>query len=113
LDREVAIALGPGRRLVTLHRLHIDVVGQEIVAAVGLLDTGLDEVFPQEALPDRPTLHVDSDAQDRVDLARGDSILQFIECKFTSHDFRYSATTGILGTGSPYAASSLILRGGR
>ena len=58
LHDEVAIALLPARRLVAGHRLHIDVVGEQIVAAMRLLIGAVDEELGLEALADQPPLHV-------------------------------------------------------
>ena len=44
LHDEIAIALGPACRLVAGHRLHIDVVGEQIVAAMGLVMRRFDEI---------------------------------------------------------------------
>ena len=51
LHDEVAIALRPARRLVAGHRLHIDVGGQQIVAAMRLVMGGIDEDWARKRLP--------------------------------------------------------------
>ena len=67
LHDEIAIALVPARRRVAGHRLHVDVVGEQIVAAVRLLMRAVDEILRLEALADQPALHVDHRHHDRVD----------------------------------------------
>ena len=69
LHDEVAIALLPARRLVARHRLHLDVVGQQVVAAMRLVMAGVDEELRQEALADQPALHVDGADEHGVDVA--------------------------------------------
>ena len=58
LEDEVAIALVPVGRLVAGHRLHIDIVGEQIVAAMRLLDARRRGKLGLEALADQPPLHV-------------------------------------------------------
>ena len=58
LHDEIAIALGPVGGLVAGHRLHIDVVGEQVVAAMRLLDRAIEEELGLEALADQPPLHV-------------------------------------------------------
>ena len=77
LDDEIAIALLPARRLVAGHRLHIDVVGEQIVAAMRLLIGAVGEILRMEALADEPPLHVGESRDDRIDRARRDFLLEF------------------------------------
>jgi hypothetical protein len=67
LHDEVAVALLPARHLVARHRLHLDVVGQQVVAGMGLVVGGLDEILGMEALADQPALHVRKCGDDGVD----------------------------------------------
>ena len=85
LHDEIAIALLPACRLVAGHRLHIDVVGEQIVAAMRLVVRGCDEILGLEALADQPALHVDERGDDGVDLARGDGLLQLVEGQIPGH----------------------------
>ena len=87
LHDEVAIALRPVRRLVAGHWLHIDVGGQQIIAAMRLVMGGIDEVLRQETLSREPALHVDDAGQHRVDLTAGDRFLQLIEREISGHSF--------------------------
>ena len=66
---EVAVALLPVRDRVAGHRLHVDVVGEQIVAAMRLLVRAFEEVVGLHALADEPALHVGEGDDDRVDLA--------------------------------------------
>ncbi len=85
LHDEVAVALRPARRLVAGHRLHIDVVGEQVVAAVRLVIGALDEELRQEPLADQPALHVDRGSENGVDLAVRNRLLQLIECEISGH----------------------------
>ena len=85
LHDEVAVALLPVGDRVARHRLHIDVVGKEIVAAMRLLVRGGEEVLRLEALADQPPLHVDEAGEHRVDLAARDGLLELVECQVTGH----------------------------
>ena len=72
LKDEVAIALFPACGLVAGHRFHIHVVGEEVVAAMRLIDRAFEEELGLEALADQPSLHVWKAAEHGVDRARGD-----------------------------------------
>src|SRR5690606_19657536 len=85
LQDEIAIALGPACRLVARHRLHIDVVGQQVVAAMRLVISGFDEEGGEEALADEPPLHIHGGYQHGVDLICRHCTLQLIERKFPGH----------------------------
>src|SRR3546814_4237825 len=50
LQQVVAVALLPARRGVARHQLHVDVVGQQVVAGVGGVLGGIDEELGLEAL---------------------------------------------------------------
>ena len=69
LHDEVAVALLPARRRVARHRLHVDVVGKQVVAAVRLFVRAVDEKFRLEALADEAALHVDHGDDHGVDRA--------------------------------------------
>ena len=76
LHHIVAVARGPARRLVAGHRLHLEVGGEQVVAAVGLLVAALEEEFRLEALSHQPALHVDLGHHHRVDAAVRDRLLE-------------------------------------
>ena len=78
LHDEIAIALFPIGHGVARHRLHIDVVGEQIVAAMRLLMGATEEKLGLEALADEPPLHVGEAGDDRVDLAGTHGLLQFL-----------------------------------
>ena len=69
LQDEVAVALLPVGRGVTGHRLHIDVVGQQIVAGMGFLIAMLHEKGGMEALADQPAELIRHRHHHGVDLA--------------------------------------------
>ena len=85
LHDEIAVALFPIGDGVARHRLHIDVVGEQIVAAVGLFIGAVDEKFGLEALADEPSLHVGEADHDRVDLAGANRFLQLIQSEISAH----------------------------
>ena len=85
LHDEIAVALLPARRRVAGHRLHVDVVGEQVVAAVRLLVRAVDEKFRLEALADEAALHVDHGDDHGVDRAGRDGFLQVIERQITRH----------------------------
>ena len=85
LHDEVAVALVPARRLVAGHRLHIDVVGQQVVAAVRLLVGAVREEFRLEALADQAALHVHHGHQHGVDGAGADRALQLRHGEVACH----------------------------
>ena len=69
LEHEVAVAALPAGGGVAGHRLHVDVVGQQVVAAVGFLVGAVEEELDLEAFADQAALHVDHAGQDGVDAA--------------------------------------------
>ena len=79
LHDEIAIALFPVGGRVSRHRLHVDVVGEQIVAAVRLLVGAFEEILGLQALADQPALHIGKADHDRVDLPARDGILQLVE----------------------------------
>ncbi|MCY1527420.1 hypothetical protein D9M68_624880 [compost metagenome] len=81
LEHEVAVSLAPARRGVARHRLHVDVVGQQVIAAMRLLEGAVDEEFRLEAFADQSPLHVHHAGQHRVDLAAGNGLLEFVEAE--------------------------------
>ena len=85
LHDEVAVALLPIGDGVARHRLHIDVVGEQVVAAVGLLIGAVEEEFGLEAFADEPSLHVGEADHDRVDLAGADGLLQLVQGEISTH----------------------------
>ena len=88
LHDEVAVAALPARHLVAGDGVHVDVDGQQVVAALGVvLDDLVEEVRRGEALALQAPLHVGDHEQDCVDLARGGGLSQFVErhwCAVTS-----------------------------
>ena len=85
LHDEVAVALFPIGDGVARHRLHVDVVGEQIVAAVGFLVGAVEEILGLEALADEASLHVGKAGHDRVDLAGADRLLQLLQCQNAGH----------------------------
>ena len=86
LHDEIAVALLPVGGRVAGHRLHVDVVGEQIVAAVGLLVRPLEEILGLHALADQAPLHVGKGDDDGIDLAVADRRLQFLERQHARHD---------------------------
>ena len=72
LHDEIAVALLPVGGRVAGHRLHVDVVGEQIVAAMRLLMGAVEEILRLEALADEAALHVGEADDDGVDLACAD-----------------------------------------
>jgi hypothetical protein len=85
LDDEVAVALGPARRRVARNGLHVDVVGEQIVAAVRFLVSAIDEELGLEPLADQAPLHVDEACQDGIDRAGANRAFQRVERKVSGH----------------------------
>ena len=79
LHDEIAVALLPIGDRVARHRLHVDVVGEEIVAAMRFLMRAGEEIFGVHALADQPALHIGEANDDRVDLATIGSRLQLLQ----------------------------------
>jgi hypothetical protein len=79
------VAERPGRRLVAGHRLHLHVDGQQIVAAVGLLDHAVEEEARRHALAHEAALHVREGDHHRVDLARLDQLFQLAQVQKSVH----------------------------
>ncbi|MNN15237.1 hypothetical protein D3C81_1283380 [compost metagenome] len=79
LENEVAIAFTPTGSGVTGHRFHVDVVGQQVIAAVGFLMAAVDKELYLEALADQAALHVDHAGQDRIDFAGSGGALELLE----------------------------------
>ncbi len=85
LHDEIAVALLPVGCGISRHRLHIDVVGEQIIAAVGFLVGAFEEILGLEALTDERALHVGEADHDRVDLAGGHGLLQLFQCQHAGH----------------------------
>ena len=82
-DVEVAVALLPARDGVPVHRVHLHVEGEQVVAAFDRV-TGLlllDEELRVEPLPHQAPLHVRERDDHRVDVAGGDGRLEFLEAQ--------------------------------
>ena len=69
LEDEIAVTQGPGRGLVAGHRLHFQVDGQKVVAAVGFLHHAVEEEVPHHPLAHEAALHVHHGDHDGVDVA--------------------------------------------
>ena len=82
----VAVARGPACGLVALHRVHLDVGGEEVVAAVGFLVAAVHEVLRVEALAHEAALHVHDAGEHRVDLSARDGGLERVEGQVRGHD---------------------------
>ena len=78
---EVAVALLPARDPVARDRLHLHVVGEQVVAALDavLADVLLDEELAVQALAHHPALHVGERDDHRVDGAVADRLGQFVQ----------------------------------
>ena len=85
LHDEIAVALLPVGYRVARHRLHIDVVGEQIVAAVGFLVGAPEEELGVKTLADEPSLHVGKADHDRVDLATVGRRPQFLQRQYACH----------------------------
>ena len=85
LDHEVAVALFPACRLVARHRLHVDVVGQQIVAGVGFLVGAVDEELGLETLAHEAALHVDERRHHGIDGAGFHLALEVFKCELAVH----------------------------
>ena len=69
-ELHVAVALLPRRHRVAVHGVHVDVDGQQVVAALGaVLEHVVDEVRSVQPLALQPALHVGEGDDDRVDVA--------------------------------------------
>ncbi|MNR03094.1 hypothetical protein D3C85_1189750 [compost metagenome] len=79
LEHKIAIAFAPAGRGVTWHRFHIDVVGQQVVAAVGFFMAAVDEKLDLEALADQSSLHVDHADQHGIDFTAGSGALEGVK----------------------------------
>ena len=80
LEREVAVAGVPRRHRVALDRVHVDVDGEQVVAALGaVLGDLLEEVVRHQPLALQPALHVAEAEQHRVHGAVGHGLAQFVE----------------------------------
>jgi hypothetical protein len=85
LHHIVAVALFPAGRLVARNREHLDVDGEEVVAAMRLLPPAVHEVLGNEAFAHEAALHVHDGHEDGVDLASGDGLLQRVEGQVCGH----------------------------
>ena len=79
LEHKVAVAFAPAGGRVPGHRLHVDVVGQQVIAAVGFFVTAVDEKLDLEALAHQAPLHVDHAHQHGIDFAIGSGALECFE----------------------------------
>ncbi len=82
LQHEIAVALLPARGLVARHGLHIDVVGEKVVAGMGFLMPAIHEELGMEALADEPPLHIRETDENRIDLAGFHSALSASKVRF-------------------------------
>ena len=89
--RVVAIARRPARRRVSRHRAHLQIGGQQIVAAMGLGPGAVEEELGLEALAHQAALHVHLRRDHGVDVAGRDGFLQVFKRQGARH-FRSSLT---------------------
>src|ERR1700732_1012123 len=85
LEHEIAVALVPARDRVARHRLHVDVVREQIIARVRLFVRALDEVLRVKPLADQTALHVDHGDNYGVDRARFHGPLEVLEAEIGGH----------------------------
>ena len=79
-EHHVAVAALPRGHRIALDGAHLDVDGEQVVAALGsVLEHLAEEVRGGQALALQASLHVGHREQDRVDLAAGDRLLEFVE----------------------------------
>ena len=78
LQDEIAIAFVPARGGIAGHRLHVDVVGQQVIARMRFLVGTVDEIAGLEAFADEPPLHVHHGDDDRIDSATLGRFLQIV-----------------------------------
>jgi hypothetical protein len=77
---EVAVAAGPRGHREAIDRRHVDVDGEQVVAALGaVLGDLLEEVARGQALAHQAPLHVGDREQDRVDRPLRDLLPQLLE----------------------------------
>ncbi|MNL64008.1 hypothetical protein D3C87_1881840 [compost metagenome] len=79
LEHKVAIAFAPAGGGITRHRFHVDVIGQQVIAAVGFFMAAVDEKLDLEALADQPPLHIDHAHQHGIDFAGSRGTLELVE----------------------------------
>ena len=80
LEHEVAVAALPARHRVAVDGVHVDVDGEQVVAALGAVaDHRLQETARGQALALQAPLHVGQRQQDGVDVACRDLGLQLVE----------------------------------
>ncbi len=80
LHHEIAISFLPTGRSIPRDRLHIDVIGEEIVTRVGLFVRHIDKEPGLKSFTDEPSEHVRKTDQHGVNSARLDSGLQLVFC---------------------------------
>ena len=85
LHDEIAVAFLPACDRVAGHRLHVDVVREQVVAAVGFLIGAVEEKAGLKALTDEPALHVGEAGHNGVDLTGVGSRLQLFQTQQTGH----------------------------
>ena len=79
LHDEVAVALFPVRELIARHRLHVHIVGEQIVAGMGFLVRAVDEEARLESLAHEPTKLIREAHQHGVQAAVRNAALELIE----------------------------------
>ena len=85
LHHVVAVSRRPRGRPIAVRRRHIEVGGQQVVAAVGFLPRAVHEMLRGEPLAHQAALHVDDAGQNRVDLARFHGLLERVEAEVSGH----------------------------
>jgi hypothetical protein len=99
----VAVARRPACRLVALHRVHLEIGGQQVVAAMRLLVPSAHEMRGVEALAHETALHVHDAGKHRVDLSGSDGGLQRVEGQVRGHggkSLRERLRRRVLGLGA-------------
>ena len=79
LHHVIAVAALPARRVIARHGDHFHVGRQQVVAAMGLFPSAVDEMRRVEPLALKPSLHIHKGCDDRIDLACIDRFLERVE----------------------------------
>ncbi len=66
LHDEIAVTLVPARRFIARNRLHIDVIGQKIIAAMRFIMRGFHKEARVEAFANQAALHVYKTCKNRI-----------------------------------------------
>ena len=113
---EVAVAALPRRHLVAADGVHVDVDGEQVVAALGaVLEHVVEEVLGGQPLALKPPLHVGDREQHGVDRAVRDRLLQLVERHprdVTASSGRWSpgARQRLVDVDGPFLAGEVVPR---